>query len=234
MFGKRNGVKYGAFIAEGLWKWKLSEYVQKKENKGFDELIQKTVQYLTVKKNTDPLRVILPKRYRTNSDVLINAEFYNLSFEKVNDPDISFELKNENNELIKYEFARLNTSYILSLGTLYPGKYSWIAKTKFAGKTHKKSGIFIVDDISIEALETHANHNILNQISSKTNGSFHRLNNLKPLYDEIENRSDIVNVSYEESVFEELIDWKYYLPYCLYYWALNGLSVGIMARIESC
>ena len=208
MFGKRNSVKYGAFLAEGLWKWKLSEFIQKKENQGFDELIQKTVQYLTVKRNTDPLRVILPKRYTTNSDVVINAEFYNSSFEKINGPDVSFELRNENNELINYEFARFNASYILSLGTLSAGKYSWIAKTNFARKSHKKSGIFIVDDISLEAIETHANHNILNQIATKTNGSFYRLNNLKPLFDTIENRSDIVNVSYEESVFEELIDWK--------------------------
>jgi hypothetical protein len=208
-FGKKSGVKYGAFIGEGLWRWKLSEYAKTKNNEGFNELIQKLTQYLTVKKNLDPLRVSLPKRFNIKDNITLNAEFYNSSFERITTPDISFVLKNHENDDIKYEFARNSKDYVLSLGKLKSGKYSWKARALFNGKIVEKQGEFVVQDVSLEALSTHANHNLLNQIAEKTNGTFYELSSIGEIFREIENRKDIVNVLYEESSFNDLIDWKW-------------------------
>ena len=208
-FKTESGNKYGVLIGEGLWRWKLSDYASHGNNKRFDELIQKTVQYLTVKKNTEPLRINLPNRFNVIDDVILNAEFYNSSFERITEPEISLVLKNEEGVDINYSFARNASDYTLSLGKLKKGKYSWKASASFDGKKYSKNGVFVVDDVSLEALSTHANHNLLHQIASKTNGQFYTLSNVQGLVNELESRKDIANITYEESSFDDLIDWKW-------------------------
>ena len=192
-FKTESGNKYGVLVGEGLWRWKISEYADYGENKRFNELIQKTVQYLTVKKNTEPLRINLPNRFNVIDDVILNAEFYNSSFQRIVGPDISLILKNEEGVDIKYSFAKNTSDYVLSLGRLKKGKYSWVASTTFDGKKYEKSGVFIVDDISLEALSTHADHNLLKQIAAKTNGKFYSLANAGNLVNDI-NHEKILRV----------------------------------------
>ncbi|MDX2361192.1 MAG: hypothetical protein QNK23_10315 [Crocinitomicaceae bacterium] len=200
--------KFGVIMGEGLWRWRLHEFNKYGESKRFEELIQKSVQYLTVKKNTEPLRITLPKRFTEHDDILINAEFYNSSFERIIEPDIKLVLTNEQGTEINYEFAKNSKDYSLSLGKLTEGKYTWIATTSFDGKKYSKSGLFVVDNVSIEALATNANHNLLYQISAKTNGEFYTLDETDQLIKALEERKDIANLTYEESSFLDLIDWK--------------------------
>lgn len=201
--------KQGAFIGEGLWKWKLMEYARTKGNKGFNELIQKSVQYLVVKKNTDALRVNLPRRFNVNDDVIINAEFYNSSLERITDPTISYVLTDENKDKVDYTFAKNELDYRLSLGKLPVGKYDWRAKTSFNGKSYEKSGSFVVNDISLENLETSANHNLLQQIADNSNGKFYELKNINKMLDDIDKRTDIVTITSDESTFKDIIDYKW-------------------------
>ncbi len=201
--------KQGAFIGEGLWRWKLMEFARTKGNKGFNELIQKSVQYLVVKKNTDALRVNLPRRFNVNDDVIINAELYNSSLERITEPSISYVLTDEKGDKVDYTFAKGELDYKLSLGKLPVGKYHWRAKTTFNGKSYEKSGSFIVNDISLENLETSANHNLLQQIAENSNGKFYTLKNINRMLDDIDKRTDIVTVTSDESTFKDIIDFKW-------------------------
>jgi hypothetical protein len=185
------------------------EFARTNGNKGFNELIQKSVQYLVVKKNTDALRVNLPRRFNVNDDVIINAEFYNSSLERITDPTISFVLTDENGDKVDYSFGKGELDYRLSLGKLPVGKYDWRAKTTFNGKSYEKSGSFVVNDISLENLETSANHNLLQQIAENSNGKFYTLKNINRMLDDIDKRTDIVTVTSDESTFKDIIDYKW-------------------------
>lgn len=207
-FNTINGVKTAVLTGEGLWKWKLSDFTHNGNHKAFNDLINKTVQYLTVKKNTDPLHVQLPRRFNVVDDILINATFYNSSFDPITSPDISFELKNEKGEEQNFTFAKSAQSYFLSLGKLKEGKYAWEASTAFNGRNYKKSGVFVVENVSIEQQNTYADHNLLVQIAQKTNGEFYALNQADNMLNAIESRDDIAAMSYEEAEFLDLIDWK--------------------------
>lgn len=208
-FGGDMNRKYGVIIGEGLWKWKLMEFAKTQKTTSYTELIQRTTQYLTVKNNTDPFRVILPKRFNKNDEIVLKAEYYNASLERITTAKVKFELKNEENKVIPYEFAKSTLDYTLSLGKLKPGKYTWNASATLNGKTSKKSGVFVVEDISIEILSTHANHGLLKQIANETSGKFYTLSKSEQLIRDLENRKDIVNIQYEESNFNDLIDWKW-------------------------
>ena len=209
LFGNTRKSKYAAFLGEGLWRWRLSEYARTKKHDGFEELIQKTAQYLVVKKNNDPFRVNLPKRFTTNDDVIIQAEFYNDAFEPITTPDIQLELKNDENRIIPYTFAKQSRDYSLGLGKLFAGKYTWKATTRFNGKLYTKEGVFIVEDVSLESLSTQANHNLMRLMAEQSSGQFYTLNAASQLLQDIGNRDDIVTISYEETDYSNLIDWKW-------------------------
>lgn len=208
-FGKRQAGKFGVVVGEGLWRWRMSNFIQNKDTKLFNELIQKTAQYLMVKKNNDPLRITLPKRYVVTKGVLINASFYNESFEQITTPSLKFKLLKDDGQTFNYEFAKINNAYKLSIGKLDPGRYSFEASTTHNGKFHRKKGVFVVEDISVESLSSRANHNVLNQIAKNSNGKFYTLKSVKSLIKDIANRKDIVNVTYEESSYDDLVDWKW-------------------------
>jgi len=207
-FNKRGNLKYGVLYGEGIWKWKVNDFVRTGTFDAFTELVQKTTQYLLVKQNKSALHVAFPKRFTKDEDVILNATFYNDAMEAITKPKINLTLTGDKNQKSNFQFAVAGDFYKLSLGKMNPGKYNWTASATYNGKTTRKTGVFVVEDIAIESLDTYANHALLNQISSKTNGSFDVLKNYKKTIDLIKKRTDITSASYKDASFNDLIDYK--------------------------
>lgn len=207
-FNKRGSVKYGVLYGEGLWKWKINDFVRTGSFTAFSELFQKTTQYLVVKQNTSALQVTFPKRFTKNEDVIVNATYYNEAMEAITKPVIDLEITDEKGKKSKLQFGVSGSMYKISLGKLKPGKYNWVASTKYNGKFSRKTGVFVVEDIALESLDTYANHNLLNQLSSKTKGTFALLKDYKKIIERIKSRDDIVSISHKEASFNDLIDYK--------------------------
>jgi hypothetical protein len=207
-FNKRDNSKYGVIYGEGIWKWRVNDYVRNGSFDNFNELIQKVTQYLLVKQNTSALRVNLPKRFTKDEDILVNATFYNESMEEITKPTITMIVTNESGKTFKREFAKSGDMYKLALGQLNPGKYNWQASASYNGKVYKKNGVFVVEDIELESVDTYSNQQVLRQLASKTKGKFDFLRNYQKTIENIKSRDDIASVSYEETVFNELIDYK--------------------------
>ncbi len=210
-FGSHGDTRYGVIYGTGIWRWKLSEYAHSSDSKGFTELIRKINQYLVVKQNTSNLRISLPRRFTSDEDVSVKAEFYNEALEPVTTPDIDFVLTDEQGKVFRNRFARAGNYYKLSLGTLRSGRYTWHAETKFNGKSYEKNGVFVVEDLRLEDLSTHASHGILKAIATGSGGKFYTLGQTAQLLDEIGKREDIASVAYKESTFNDLIDYKWLL-----------------------
>lgn len=207
-FNKRGTVKYGVLCGEGIWKWKINDFVRNGNFEAFNELIQKTGQYLLVKQNTSSLHVTLPKRFTKDEEVIVNASFFNEALEPITKPKINFTLKDEKGKRSNLQFAVNGDMYKLVLGKLEPGKYNWTAFTSYNGKNHSKSGVFVVEDIALESIDTYADHSVMRQVASKTNGHFELLKNHSKIIDLIRKRDDITSVSYKEASFNDLIDYK--------------------------
>lgn len=207
-FGKQNDTKYGVLYGEGLWRWKINDFSRTGSFESFNEFIQKITQYLVVHQNTSPFIVSLPRRISKSEEFIVKAEFYNEAMDLITSPVVNFELYDEAGKLNKFEFGVSGNAYRLNCGRLVPGKYDWKANTKFNGKSYFKSGTFIVEDIVIEDLDNQANHQVLRQIAYQSSGKFYQLDKLNDLFDDLKKRDDIVNVSFSESIFVDLIDWK--------------------------
>lgn len=210
-FGKTGQFKYGVIYGEGFWRWKMAEYVRSESNVAFNEIVSKIGQFLLVKQNSSPLRITLPKKFRSDENVIVNATFLNQSLEPITTPTINFTLTDENKKVSKLQFGAVGKGYKLDLGQLAAGKYNWTATTKFDGKSHEKKGVFIVDNQSIEQLDTRANHSLLNQLATLTKGKFHPIDQFKKSIEDLKNRTDLASVSYQEATFNDLIEYWWML-----------------------
>lgn len=205
--GEKGNKKYGVFFGEGIWKWKMNEFSRTNAFDGFQEFVQKVSQFLVVKQNSSALRISMPNRFQKGTEVKINASFYNESLESITSPKINFELTDESGKKSNYQFAEKQNGYQLPLGILNAGKYSWAAKTDFNGKKYSKFGVFVVEDINIESIETRANHTLMRQLSANSNGKFYTLANYKKLILDIDKREDIVEMAYQEKTYDDLLDY---------------------------
>ena len=201
-----NGRKCGFFLGEGLWRWKLSEYNRKGHNEGFNELVQRSIQYLTVKKNSEPLRIYLPDKFNSDKEIEIRAEFYNESLEPITTPEIDMDLTSDSGKKFSYRFSRRSADYFVNIGKMNPGLYNFRVHTKYNGKAYEKTGVFVIEEMTMEALNTHSDFGLLRKLGAKTGGSFYQLKDYKRLINEIGSREDIVTVNYTESKFSNLID----------------------------
>jgi hypothetical protein len=206
-FVNRNSIKTGVLYGEGIWRWKLNDFIRSGNHEAFSELISKTLNFLMVKQQEAGLRIEFPKRFSIEEDVIVNASFYNAALEPITKPQIQLKLTDDKGKVFRSQFGVSGSGYKLSLGKLKAGKYKWEADTKFNGKTYRKSGAFIVEDIEIEKIETAANHGVMKQLAKQSNGSFYQLKDYQKLLNDIEKREDITTISFEETEFNKLIDY---------------------------
>ena len=206
-FVNRNNLKTGILYGEGLWRWKLNDFIRSGNHEAFSELFSKTMNFLMVKQQEAGLRIEFPKRFSIEEDVIVNASFYNSALEPITKPKIELKLTDSNGKVFRSQFGVNGSGYKLSLGKLKAGKYKWFAEAKFNGKTYKKSGVFIVEDIELEKIETAANHGVLKQVAKQSNGKFYQLKDYQQLINDIDKRGDITTISFEETAFNKLLDY---------------------------
>ncbi len=208
-FSEKGNNKYGVIFGEGIWRWRLFDQARTESTTHFEELISKMINYLAIKENKDPFKVEIKNEYDENEKIAVRAELYNASFELINSPEVSFELRDADSSVLTYHFYKTNTAYKLDLGRLDEGVYTWVARTSLNDANYKKSGTFLVREVKRELLNLTADHRLLNNISENTNGRFFNPKALNELSDELLNRKDIVSVVYQEKTFSDFIDYKW-------------------------
>lgn len=171
VLGEDQGIKTGVLAAEGLWKWRLFDFLQHENHDLFDDLISKTVQYLSVKEDKRRFRITPSKSIFSETDqVVFDAELYNESFELINDPDVLLTITDEEKRQYNYTFDKSDRTYTLNAGVLPPGAYRYEGKTTTGGETLSFQGQFSVQPVQLELYETTANHGLLQLLSRESGG----------------------------------------------------------------
>jgi hypothetical protein len=171
VLGEDQGVKTGVLAAEGLWKWRLFDFLQHENHDLFDDLVSKTVQYLSVKEDKRRFRITPSKTIFSETDqVVFDAELYNESFELINDPDVLLTITDEEKRQYNYTFDKSDRTYTLNAGVLPPGAYRFEGKTTTGGEALSFQGQFSVQPVQLELYETTANHGLLQLLSRESGG----------------------------------------------------------------
>ena len=207
-FSELNDQRTGVCFVEGLWKWRLYEYATNQNHQYFDELINKSIQFLSVKTDQRPLRLKYNNLITENDRFYIQAEFYNSNFELITTSDISLILTDDNGVDFPYTFNKLETTYFLELDNLKNGNYTFIASTIYNGEEVSYKGQFSVKPLDIEKMNTKANHQSLYAISEKYNGKSYSLDEDWQLLSDLEAINGAV-VSYFTKSKSDLINLRW-------------------------
>jgi hypothetical protein len=209
-FGETNGIKTGIFLGEGLWRWRLFDFLQHQNHDIFNELLGKSVQYLSLKEDKRKFRVNLDKNiFNENEAVVFGGELYNDNYELTNDPDVSMSIRNREGKEFTYTFNKLGKAYSLNAGILPVGNYTYKANTIFNGQNLSFEGKFSVQPIQLELFETTANHAVLRQLSARYGGETVLPAQMSTLADKIKNNQTVKAVIYTTTKTNPLINLKW-------------------------
>jgi hypothetical protein len=203
--------KAGFIMGEGIWNWRMKNYLMYENHRQFDEFVYKMTNYLASDIKKERFMVFSERMYQENEEVTMIAEFYNPSFELINSPEIDVQIANDQGKEYIFQFSRAGLSYSLNAGRLPVGLYKFSAQTNFENKLFKKSGEFRVVPIKIEHINLTANHSILNALSLKSGGKMYRIENVSDLYNDLIQNSTIRPVSHSATGLIGLNELKWLL-----------------------
>jgi hypothetical protein len=208
-FGEENGIKAGVLAAENIWKWRLFDFLQHQNHDIYNELMSKSIQYLTLQEDKRRFRISLGKNlFRENEPILMDAELYNESYELVNEPEVRVVITNGEGKDFTYTFNRTSNAYRLNAGFFPVGDYRFEGKVIISGQELTYRGQFSVQPIQLEAYETTADHALLKLISDKYGGQVIAPDQLSSLAQTI-NERDIKPVIYQTTTTRSVINLKW-------------------------
>lgn len=205
VFSEQQGRKVSVFAGEGIWKWKMTDFAAHGTHDIFDELVGKTIQYLSLREERSFLRVTAPTSKPENEEIMFDAEVYNQSFELIQTPDVFLKVTDEKGTEYNYTFSKTGRAYHLNTGMKSPGEYSWEATTKVGNETYTKKGKFVVTQLMAERSVTTANHRVLFNLAQAHNGKLVYPDSIQSLADVIQAREDIKPVVYNPQKLIELV-----------------------------
>jgi len=208
-FNQSGSEKTCVIAGEGLFRWRLKDYADHKNNHFFNELINKMVQYLAVKDDKSFFRLHAPNSFKEDEPVEMDADLYNPSYQLVNDPEVTIIITNSNGKNFSYAFTRTSNSYHLNAGQLQAGSYTYAAQVKQGTQVYTAKGEFTVTPVQVEATNTVADHQLLYQLAKEHGGKMLFPNEISELKKLIDSKEDIKPVIYTHTSYAPLIDLKW-------------------------
>ncbi len=205
MFFQNPSRKIGVIAGENLWRWRVSDYVQKGDHEVFDGFVNKIVQYLAVKEDKSFFRLRISPKFNENEPVEIDAEVFNPSYEMVNDQDVNITITDEQKNIYPFVFSKSDKAYFLKAGLFPVGNYSYAASVVQGKITHTAKGTFTVMPVNAEAVNLVADHRLLARIAAAHNAEMVQRQDMKELAELLRNREDIHSVSYTRKKLSDLI-----------------------------
>ena len=208
VFNTEGDYKSGIFFGEGIWRWRFQDFAEHGNHNMFDELISKTVQYLSVKVDKSFFKITGKTVFLENQPIELNAEVYNESYELINEPEVTISITNYENKKFPFSFNKSTNAYILNAGIMPVGEYTYEAKTKVGDKLYLQRGEFSVNALQVELVNTIADHQMLYSLAKKHDGEMVYPTELEQLAENLNNRDDIKSVSYFQKKLNDLINVK--------------------------
>ncbi|MEO6241378.1 MAG: hypothetical protein ABIQ40_08625 [Bacteroidia bacterium] len=206
VFSQQGDRKVSVFLGEGLYKWRLHDFADHGNHDIFNELISKTIQFLSVREEKSFFRVTTKSNFLENEPVQFEAEVYNQSYELINTSVVSIDIIDENGKRFPSTFTPTGKGYRLDAKMFPVGEYKYEAKTKVGDKVYSQSGRFSVSPLLIEIANTTADHQALYNLSKRHNGELFMPSELEKLSQVLNAREDIKPVIYNTKKLVDIIN----------------------------
>jgi len=206
MFNTASEPKTGIVAGEGIWRWRMQNYLQTGNQTVFNELVHKIIQYLSVKVDKDRFRVNVKNKFYENEAVEFDAEVYNNSYELVNDPEVTLTITNSANKTFPFTFSRTAHAYHINAGIFPLGEYRFTAQAKAGSTRLQKTGVFTVVPVNIESLNLIADHQLMFSLAQKSNGKMLYPGQLSQIPGLLKARDDVKSVTYTKKRFSDVVN----------------------------
>ena len=210
LFGEEGNTKTGILAAEGFWRWRLYDFMQHRNHDMTNTLLSKTIQYLTVKEDKRRFRAApTANLFHDNQVVGFDAELYNRSYERITDPDVFLEVRDDQGNTYSYTFSKNSSAYFLSLGKFPVGEYTYTAYTDYEGQRQQVKGKFSVQQTQLESYITTADHQLLHALTAEYGGTVYYPNALDDLSTRLLSDEKIKPVMYQSVINQPLIHLRW-------------------------
>jgi len=200
----------GVIAAEGIWKWRLFDFMDDSEYETTDEIVRKLVQYLVLKEDKRKFRSYTNKNiYKENESIYFDAQLYNDNYELINNPEVYASISNASGKKYDYTFSRNSNYYTLDAGRLPPGRYSYVTKTSYNGKELSNKGNFTVQAVELEQYDLTARHDILHLLSDKYGGKVYQASNISSIAEELKVSDKIKPIAYYTNHTKNILNLKW-------------------------
>jgi hypothetical protein len=208
-FSQTTDRKTAVITGEGIWRWRMNNFARVNNHNAFNEIINRTIQFLAVVEDKNFFRVTTENFIFENEQAIFEAELYNPSYELVNTPDVNLTITNEQGISFDYVFGRTHNAYRINAGIFPVGEYQYQAKTTFGNDEFEASGLFTVSPLNIEGINTVANHQLLFQLAENSGGKMYYPGQLNDLHEELLQRTDMKPILYTQYQYEDLVNMKW-------------------------
>jgi hypothetical protein len=205
MFTRVSEKKVGFIAGENIWRWRISDFMQKSNHESFDMMIDKIAQYLSTRDDKSFFRIHHNTRISENEPVEIDAEVFNASYELITDPEVNITITDADNKVYPYVFSKTAKAYYLNAGLFPIGEYSYKAMVKVGSEVFIKTGKFFVEQVNVESSNLVADHNLLFRLAASHDGEMINKAGIAKLADKILAREDIRSVSVYQQRMSDLI-----------------------------
>ncbi|MDR1459049.1 MAG: hypothetical protein LBI60_02410 [Bacteroidales bacterium] len=206
VFNQNADNKTAVFLGDGLWRWRMYNFMMENHHDEFDELVFKTFQFLSTKADRSFFRVTGKNVYSENESIHFDAELYNQNYELVNDPEVLMTITSSDKKTYSFAFSRNFKTYQLDAGLFPEGDYSWEATTTYNNERYAKTGRFSVEKINLETINLIADYQLMANLAVLNNGKNFPDDSLSSVYDAIKNNEEIKSSAHYNRIHTSLLD----------------------------
>ncbi len=217
-FNEVGEARTGVVLGTGIWKWRIKAYMLTGSHEAFNELVNKIVQFLSLREDKRRFRVNTRESYPENESIELSAELYDQSYEAFNDPDVDIAIRDERGNTYDYTFSRNDQGYMLDVAGLKVGTYTYKASTRIGEQAFSDEGGFTVSPVVAEQLSLRASHGMLQALAEKNGGQMLGPGDMDKLPELLDARGDIKPLIHSAKRYIALIDL----------WWILLLIIGLM------
>ncbi len=174
------------FLGEGMWMWRMQEYAKNQSHKAFDEMINKTIQFLSAREDRRKFKVYpIKKEFLNNEPVIFETEIYDDIYERIYGQKITLRIRDQDNNTSGYTYVTSERNSRYRISGLENGIYQYTASVMLKGKKEVVTGVFTVHDLQIETTNLTADHQLLENLAERNGGQFYSDSQIDKLKDDL-------------------------------------------------
>lgn len=205
-----SGARQILSIGNGLWRWRMRNYIQNGDHSAFNQFIQQQVQFLAAKDVRKRLIVQTEKRIAVDERINFRAQVYDASWSATREATVVVYLTDEVGQVYNRTLLLTEDGYAADFGRMADGNYRWKATCEVDEQTFEASGNLVIEDTQLERTNLAADHDILMRISRRTGGTFlGDMANITPesVVQEMDQMGIPAPILHEQTTLRDAVEW---------------------------